>query len=90
MLLLACSSRVTEGARKVVLKSSRAMGIVVVVQGEVRQFMWNEVAGRVLGMELGVKTVFSKNDEDEEISSRIKLTWNGKIIKERKNIPGEL
>jgi hypothetical protein len=73
------------------------MGVIVVSGneegGEVRQFIWNGAAGRVLGQGLGVKTAFSPSvscEEEGAVGSRVELTWNGRIIKPKKNIPGEI
>ena len=95
LLLLAIVSRFTEGARRVVMGSERAMGVVVVggydFGGEVVQFIWNEAAARLVGNEVDVKTVFvpGKDGEDGEgVGTRVMLTWNGTIIKAKKNIPG--
>jgi hypothetical protein len=98
VVLLATVSRFTEGARRVVMGSERAMGVVVVggyeFGGEVQQFIWNGAAGRLLGNELGIKTVFDlggergEDDEEEDgVGTRIVLTWNGSIIKTRRIIP---
>ena len=96
MVILATLSRFTEGCRRVIMGSGRAMGVVLVggpeVDGKVTQVMWNAAAGRLLGNELGVKTVFDTGilHEVENVGSRIVLTWNGSIIKPRKNIPGAI
>ena len=97
LFLLATLSRFTEGARRVVMGSERAMGVVVVggydVGGDVRQFIWNAAAGRLVGNELGVKTVFDLGEEEERedgVGSRVVLTWNGSTIKTRKSIPGAI
>ena len=75
------------------------MGVVVVggyeFGGEIRQFIWNGAAGRLVGNELGVKTVFDlggrgKEDEEEGVGSRVVLTWKGSIIKTRKAVPGAI
>lgn len=99
LVLLATVSRFTEGARRVVMGSERAMGVVVVggyeFGGEIRQFIWNAAAGRLVGNEFGVKTVFDlggcgKGNEEEGMGSRVVLTWKGSIIKTRKVIPGAI
>jgi hypothetical protein len=97
LVLLAALSRFTEGARRAVMGSERPMGAVLVGAydsgGEVRQFLWNSAAGRVVGSQLGVKTFFdqgSRTDGEEGITSRVVLTWEGKIIKTKKKIPGEV
>jgi Protein of unknown function (DUF2034) len=94
LVLLATLSRFTEGARRVVMGSERAMGVIVVGGyedgGLIEQFIWNGAAGRIVGSELGVKTVFEAGgkEDDEGVGSRVVLTWNGSIIKMRKSIPG--
>jgi hypothetical protein len=94
LVMLATLSRFTEGARRVVMGSERAMGVICVrgydEQGEVIQFIWNAAAQRLLGSELGVKSVFLPAGESEEgeVGSKIVLTWNGTIIKTKKKIPG--
>ena len=97
LVLLATLSRFTEGARRVVMGSERAMGVVVVggyhVGGDVRQFIWNAAAGRLVGNELGVKRVFDLGEEgerDDDVASRVVLTWNGSVIKTKKSIPGAI
>ena len=98
LVLLATLTRFTEGARRVVMGSDRAMGVVQVdghdEGGQVGQFIWNGAAGRLVGHELGVKTAFDpsmKRDEEEVgVGKRAVLTWNGGVIKTRKNIPGEI
>ena len=98
LILLATLSRFTEGARRVVMGSERAMGVVVVdgyeFGGEVRQFIWNGAAGRLVGSELGVKTVFDlsgwRGEDEDGVGSKVVLTWNGSIIKTRKVIPGAI
>src|SRR5277367_896322 len=92
LVLLATLSRFTEGARRVVMGSDRAMGVVQVDGhvdgGQVGQFIWNGAAGRLVGHELGVKTVFIpgvKGDE-QEVGTRVVLTWNGSIIKTKNKI----
>jgi len=93
-VLLATLSRFTEGARRVVMGSDRAMGVVQVDGhengGQVGQFIWNGAAGRLMGHELGVKTVFDpgvKGDE-EDVGRRVVLTWNGTIINYHRNPTG--
>jgi hypothetical protein len=97
LVLLATLSRFTEGARRVVMGSERAMGVVVVggyeIGGQIVQFIWNGAAGRLLGSQLGVKTVFDPGmavGDDEGVGSKVMLTWNGSIIKMKKKIPGEV
>ena len=96
IVLLATLSRFTEGARRVVMGSERAMGVVLVggyeIGGKVAQIMWNAAAGRLLGNELGVKTVFDPGsaEDGETVGSKVVLTWNGSIIKPRKSIPGAI
>jgi hypothetical protein len=94
LVLLATLSRFTEGARRVVLRSERAMGVVVVrgyeVGGEVVQFVWNGAAGRLVGSQVGVKTGFVPGDREDGVQTRVMLTWDGGIIKTRKNIPGAI
>ena len=94
LILLATLSRFTEGARRVVMGSDRAMGVVQVdgheSGGQVGQFIWNGAAGRLMGHELGVKTVFDpgvKGDE-EDVGRRVVLTWNGTIINYHRNPTG--
>jgi hypothetical protein len=61
--------------------------------GQVRQFIWNSAAGRVVGPQLGVKTFFDQSlrtGDEEEMTSRVALTWEGNIIKTKKNIPGQV
>ena len=94
LVILATLTRFTEGARRVVMGGDRAMAVVQVDGyddgGQVGQFIWNGAAGRLVGHELGVKTVFdptAKTDE-EEMGKRVVLTWNDTVIKMRKNIPG--
>lgn len=94
IVLLAALSRFTEGARRVVMGSNRAMGVVLVRGyddgGQVSQFMWNNAAGLLLGNELGVKTVFDSTaaENSETLGSRVLLSWNRSIIPTRKTIPG--
>jgi len=94
IVLLAALSRFTEGARRVVMSSDRAMGVILVrgydAGGQVAQFMWNNAAGLLLGNELGVKTVFDPKsaENDETMGSRVVLSWNRSIIPTRKTIPG--
>jgi hypothetical protein len=97
LVLLATLSRFTEGARRVVMGSERAMGVVVVggyeIGGQILQFIWNGAAGRLLGSQLGVKAVFNPamvTGDDEGVGSKVMLTWNGSIIKMKKKIPGEV
>jgi len=95
VVLLATLSRFTEGARRVVLGCERAMGVIVINGyedgGQVTQFIWNAAAGRLLGSEMGVKTIFDPTaNEVGVIPSRIVLTWNGNIIKTKRNIPGAI
>jgi len=96
LILLATLTRFTEGARRIVMGSDRAMGVVQIdghdEGGQIGQFIWNGAAGRLVGHELGAKTVFDpamKRDE-EELGKRVVLTWNGGVIKTRKNIPGAI
>jgi hypothetical protein len=93
LVLLATLSRFTEGARRVVFGSERAMGVVVVGGyddgGEIVQFIWNGAAGRLVGGELGVKTVFVPGGK-EDVASRVVLTWDGGIIKTQNKIPGAI
>ena len=95
IILLAALSRSTLGARKVMMGSEKAMGMVAVQSyeegGQVVQFMWNGAAARILGNGLGVKLVFdsSVSDEDnDEKRGRVALTWNAGVIKMKKHIPG--
>jgi hypothetical protein len=95
LVLLATLSRFTEGARRVVMGSERAMGVVVVggyeIGGQIVQFIWNGAAGRLLGSQLGAKTVFDPGmvvGDDDGVGSKVMLTWNGSIIKMKKKIPG--
>jgi hypothetical protein len=97
LVLLATLSRFTEGARRVMMGSERPMGAVLVGAydggGQVRQFIWNSAAGRVVGPQLGVKTFFdqtSKREDEEGMASRVVLTWEGNIIKKKKDIPGQV
>jgi Protein of unknown function (DUF2034) len=98
LLLLATLSRFTEGARRAVMGSDMAMGVVVVggfdTGGEVRQFIWNGAAGRLLSYELGVKAVFGPGDQgkanEEAMETWVVLTWNGSVMKTRKDTPGAI
>jgi Protein of unknown function (DUF2034) len=97
LVLLATLSRFTEGARRAMMGSERPMGAVLVGAydggGQVRQFIWNSAAGRVVGPQLGVKTFFdqtSKREGEEGMASRVVLTWEGNIIKTKKDIPGQV
>ena len=94
LVLLATISRFTEGARRAVMGSERPMGGVLVQGyqegGEVAQFIWNAAAGRLLGDALGVRKVFNsgETDDDEGVRTRVLLTWEGRPIKMKKDIPG--
>jgi Protein of unknown function (DUF2034) len=94
LVLLSSLSRFTEGTRRFLLRSNQPMGCVLVngylEGGYVEQFIWNGAAGTLLGYELGVKTVYGKQTGDEDdIEKRLVLTWNGDLLKTKKNIPGE-
>jgi len=95
IVLLAALSRSTLGARKVMMGSEKAMGMIAVQTyeegGQVVQFMWNAAAARILGSGLGVKLVFDSSlsdDEDDERHGRVALTCDGRVIKMKKHIPG--
>jgi len=97
LVLLATLSRFTEGARRAIMGSERPMGALLVgaygLGGQVRQFIWNSAAGRLLGPELGVQTFFDqsleKDNDEEGIASRVILTWEGNIIKTKNTILGK-
>jgi hypothetical protein len=92
LILLATLSRFTEGARRVVMGSDRAMGVVQIDGhengGQVGQFIWNGAAGRLVGHELGVKTVFDPGvkEDEEDVGKRVVLTWNGSLIKPKNKV----
>ena len=94
IVLLAALSRSTLGARKVMMGSEKAMGMIAVQTyeegGQVVQLMWNAAAARILGSGLGVKLVFdsSLSDDDDEKHGRVALTWDGRVTKMKKHIPG--
>ena len=95
LVLLATLSRFTEGAIRVIMASERPMGALLVgpydLGGQIRQFIWNSAAGRLVGPELGVQTFFDQSlenvDDEDGIASRVVLTWEGKIIKTKRAIP---
>jgi len=95
LVLLATLSRFTEGAIRVIMASERPMGALLVrpydLGGQIRQFIWNSAAGRLVGPELGVQTFFDQDlencDDEDGLASRVVLTWEGKVIKTTRTIP---